>query len=98
MEAWSPYASNYDNPVRFSDFLGDEPVGPGVIGQIGPVPIPVVEGVIESIGAGLTSLGVVGTLAVFGDKIKDAIDHSKVQDIDLHKTQHQVERDYRRSQ
>ncbi len=25
MEMWSPYASNYDNPIRFSDFLGDEP-------------------------------------------------------------------------
>jgi len=25
MEAWSPYASNYDNPIRYNDFLGDEP-------------------------------------------------------------------------
>jgi RHS repeat-associated protein len=25
MEAWSPYASNYNNPIRFNDFLGDEP-------------------------------------------------------------------------
>jgi RHS repeat-associated protein len=24
MEMWSPYASNYDNPIRFNDFLGDE--------------------------------------------------------------------------
>ncbi|MGO4291516.1 DUF6443 domain-containing protein [Chitinophaga sp. RAB17] len=24
MEAWSPYASNYDNPIRYNDFLGDE--------------------------------------------------------------------------
>jgi hypothetical protein len=29
MEMWSPYASNYDNPIRFNDFLGDEPGGPG---------------------------------------------------------------------
>lgn len=29
MEAWSPYASNYDNPIRYKDFLGDEPDGPG---------------------------------------------------------------------
>ncbi|NLR67497.1 hypothetical protein HGH92_24545 [Chitinophaga varians] len=29
MEAWSPYASNYDNPIRFLDFLGDEPLGGG---------------------------------------------------------------------
>ncbi|WP_142688494.1 type II toxin-antitoxin system death-on-curing family toxin, partial [Chitinophaga polysaccharea] len=29
MEAWSPYASNYDNPIRYNDFLGDEPNGPG---------------------------------------------------------------------
>lgn len=28
MEAWSPYASNFDNPVRYSDLLGDWP-GPG---------------------------------------------------------------------
>ncbi|PSL47422.1 RHS repeat-associated protein [Chitinophaga niastensis] len=28
MEMWSPYASNYDNPIRYNDFLGDEP-GPG---------------------------------------------------------------------
>jgi RHS repeat-associated protein len=25
MEAWSPYASNYNNPIRYNDFLGDEP-------------------------------------------------------------------------
>ncbi|NII28882.1 hypothetical protein HB364_27640 [Pseudoflavitalea sp. X16] len=24
MEMWSPYASNYDNPIRYSDLLGDE--------------------------------------------------------------------------
>ncbi|PSL24422.1 DUF6443 domain-containing protein [Chitinophaga ginsengisoli] len=30
MENWSPYASNYDNPIRYNDFLGDEPAeGPG---------------------------------------------------------------------
>ncbi|MFY0256540.1 hypothetical protein ACDQ55_21615 [Chitinophaga sp. 30R24] len=28
MEMWSPYVSNYDNPIRYNDFLGDEP-GPG---------------------------------------------------------------------
>ena len=25
MEMWSPYASNYDNPIRYQDFLGDAP-------------------------------------------------------------------------
>lgn len=25
----SPYVSNYNNPIRFNDFLGDEPQGPG---------------------------------------------------------------------
>jgi hypothetical protein len=25
MEMWSPYASNYDNPIRFNDVLGDLP-------------------------------------------------------------------------
>lgn len=25
MEAWSPYVSNYNNPIRYNDFLGDEP-------------------------------------------------------------------------
>ncbi|ANH81958.1 hypothetical protein A8C56_14155 [Niabella ginsenosidivorans] len=25
MEAWSPYASNYDNPITYSDPLGDDP-------------------------------------------------------------------------
>ncbi|MGN7721767.1 DUF6443 domain-containing protein [Chitinophaga sp. 22620] len=35
MEMWSPYASNYDNPIRFNDFLGDEPGedGPGFLEQ-----------------------------------------------------------------
>jgi RHS repeat-associated protein len=27
MEMWSPYASNYDNAIRYNDFLGDEPYG-----------------------------------------------------------------------
>ncbi len=27
MEMWSPYASNYDNPITFMDPLGDEPDG-----------------------------------------------------------------------
>ncbi|ACU61601.1 hypothetical protein Cpin_4142 [Chitinophaga pinensis DSM 2588] len=26
MEAWSPYASNFNNPMRYSDLLGDEPI------------------------------------------------------------------------
>jgi RHS repeat-associated protein len=29
MEAWSPYASNYDNPITYSDPLGDDPDGDG---------------------------------------------------------------------
>jgi RHS repeat-associated protein len=29
MEQWSPYASNYDNPITYSDPLGDEPDGDG---------------------------------------------------------------------
>jgi RHS repeat-associated protein len=33
MEAWSPYASNYDNPITFSDPLGDEPDG-GCCGEL----------------------------------------------------------------
>ncbi|MCW3465823.1 DUF6443 domain-containing protein [Chitinophaga nivalis] len=37
MELWSPYVSNYDNPIRYNDFLGDEP-GPGdPIKQVGIV-------------------------------------------------------------
>jgi RHS repeat-associated protein len=28
MEMWSPYVSNYDNPIRYNDFLGDEPGDP----------------------------------------------------------------------
>lgn len=32
MESWSPYASNFNNPIRYSDFLGDEPgPAPGVL-------------------------------------------------------------------
>jgi RHS repeat-associated protein len=31
MEMWSPYVSNYNNPILYNDFLGDEPYdgGPG---------------------------------------------------------------------
>jgi RHS repeat-associated protein len=29
MEAWSPYVSNYDNPIRYSDPMGDVPGGGG---------------------------------------------------------------------
>lgn len=32
MEAWSPYASNYDNPIRYNDFLGDEGEDPNTGG------------------------------------------------------------------
>jgi len=36
MEMWSPYASNYDNPIRYNDFLGDEPEdGPGLLDKLG---------------------------------------------------------------
>ncbi|SEW36240.1 RHS repeat-associated core domain-containing protein [Chitinophaga sp. YR573] len=36
MEMWSPYASNYDNPIRYNDFLGDEPEdGPGLLNKLG---------------------------------------------------------------
>jgi RHS repeat-associated protein len=34
MEAWSPYASNYDNPIRYNDFLGDEGEYPNKKGLI----------------------------------------------------------------
>jgi len=27
MEMWSPYASNYDNPIKYMDPLGDDPDG-----------------------------------------------------------------------
>jgi RHS repeat-associated protein len=29
MEMWSPYVSNYNNPITYQDFLGDEPDGGG---------------------------------------------------------------------
>jgi RHS repeat-associated protein len=28
MEMWSPYVSNYDNPIRYNDFLGDSGISP----------------------------------------------------------------------
>jgi RHS repeat-associated protein len=37
MEAWSPYASNYDNPIRYNDFLGDEGEDPNKKGFINGV-------------------------------------------------------------
>lgn len=73
MEAWSPYASNYDNPIKFSDILGDEPIGPGVMGQIGPIPIPVAEGAAQAVWQGLVYSGAIATLIAFGDNIKGAI-------------------------
>jgi RHS repeat-associated protein len=38
MEMWSPYASNYDNPIRYNDFLGDEPEDGGPGPSFIPVP------------------------------------------------------------
>jgi RHS repeat-associated protein len=36
MEMWSPYVSNYDNPINYNDFLGDEPDGgPGLLERLG---------------------------------------------------------------
>lgn len=37
MEMWSPYASNYNNPILYNDFLGDEPDadGPGLLNRLG---------------------------------------------------------------
>jgi RHS repeat-associated protein len=36
MEMWSPYVSNYDNPINYNDYLGDEPDGgPGLLERLG---------------------------------------------------------------
>jgi RHS repeat-associated protein len=37
MEMWSPYASNYDNPITYMDPLGDEPDGccKGILNAVG---------------------------------------------------------------
>lgn len=37
MEMWSPYVSNYDNPIRYNDFLGDEGEDPSKKGFINGV-------------------------------------------------------------
>ncbi|WP_344812262.1 polymorphic toxin type 8 domain-containing protein, partial [Chitinophaga oryziterrae] len=43
MEMWSPYVSNYDNPIRYSDFLGDEPDGNGGPGK------PILQGPVQAL-------------------------------------------------
>ncbi|MFY0255431.1 putative toxin [Chitinophaga sp. 30R24] len=52
MEAWSPYVSNYDNPIRYQDFLGDEPYGGPGISYI-PVPLNAQE-IGEAVNGGIT--------------------------------------------
>ena len=39
MEMWSPYASNYDNPILYKDPLGDEPEGGGCCGGLFGIPL-----------------------------------------------------------
>ena len=37
MEPWSPYASNYDNPITYNDFMGDAPDASEGVGGPGPL-------------------------------------------------------------
>ncbi len=55
MEMWSPYASNYDNPIRFNDFLGDEP-GDGDPGVLPAVGIAFLQKMDENLNAGVDAV------------------------------------------
>ena len=72
MEQWSPYASNYDNPITYSDPLGDEPddggpddppsLGTRIWGGIKAVG-GVVEMVVGAVGGAATSWTGIGAVA-----------------------------------
>jgi RHS repeat-associated protein len=52
MEMWSPYVSNYNNPIRYNDFLGDEPGdGPGFLDRLGNAVVQMGQQVLSA-GAG----------------------------------------------
>ncbi|NIG53533.1 DUF4160 domain-containing protein [Chitinophaga sp. Cy-1792] len=52
MEMWSPYASNFNNPIRYKDFLGDEP-DDGLWGRLQQAVINVKDQIISAaLGAG----------------------------------------------
>ncbi|WP_160290283.1 DUF6443 domain-containing protein [Flavihumibacter solisilvae] len=69
MEGWSPYASNFDNPILFSDRLGDEPdgsnppsgtccgVGVGTLVKIFETTEKAANNALESVRKGLVSAG-----------------------------------------
>lgn len=80
MEMWSPYASNYNNPIRYNDVLGDEPGDGGGMWMPHPRSNPLsimTEGfrqMFQSVGSGIDRAYMSATIQV--SKVVSEVKHT----------------------
>ena len=74
MERWSPYASNFDNPIRYNDPLGDVPTVPSGGPTMGFAQFaPYLYEAIVALYEAAVVTGTVAYVANKADKIKEAV-------------------------